>query len=119
MNEYISVLKKYTVFHGRAGRREFWMFVLVSLIVSMIATTIGSIAGMKTTSNGNLLTDLYQIAVLLPTIGVAIRRMHDVNKSGWFILIPIYNLILELTPGTKGENKYGPEPKVPEPVVTQ
>ena len=110
MNEYISVLKKYTVFDGRASRKEFWMFVLVNLIVVSLFIMLGSALGLETDKNGNVLSRIYQVAVLLPTIGVAIRRMHDVNKSGWFMLIPIYNLILELTPGVKGDNKYGPEP---------
>jgi len=51
------------------------------------------------------------LATLLPGIGVAIRRMHDVGKSGWFMLIPIYNLILAFTEGDKGPNEYGEDPK--------
>jgi uncharacterized membrane protein YhaH (DUF805 family) len=54
------------------------------------------------------------LAVLIPSIAVGVRRMHDVGKSGWFLLIPIYNLILALSEGEKGDNKYGPDPKVVE-----
>lgn len=50
-------------------------------------------------------------AILIPSIAVGVRRMHDVGKSGWILLIPIYNLILSLTEGTKGENEYGANPK--------
>ena len=56
------------------------------------------------------LANLYSLAVLVPSIAVGVRRMHDVGKSGWFLLIPIYNLILAVTEGEKGENEYGQEP---------
>jgi len=62
-------------------------------------------------SDVNLLTNIYELAVFIPSIAVGVRRMHDINKSGWYLLIPIYNLILTLTDGTKGDNKYGPDPK--------
>jgi len=58
-----------------------------------------------------LLGTIYGLVVLIPGIAVAIRRMHDVGKSGWFILIPIYNLVLAVTPGIIGENQYGSDPK--------
>ena len=54
---------------------------------------------------------IWNFALLIPSLAVAVRRMHDVGKSGWFLLVPIYNLILALTEGTKGENEYGPDPK--------
>ena len=58
-----------------------------------------------------ILIYIYQLATLIPFIAVSVRRMHDVNKSGWFLLIPIYSLIIAITDGTKGDNKYGPDPK--------
>ncbi len=57
------------------------------------------------------LANLYSLVVLLPGIAVGVRRMHDVNKSGWYLLIPLYNLILACTPGTVGPNEYGADPK--------
>ena len=54
---------------------------------------------------------IYTLGILLPSIAVAVRRMHDVGKSGWYILIPIYNFILSVTEGDKGKNKYGTDPK--------
>lgn len=100
MNYYISVLKKYAVFSGRAKRAEYWYFLLFNVIVVII---LGSI-------NSTLLS-IYQSAVIIPAIAVGIRRMHDVNKSGWFLIIPVYNFILVLTDGTRGDNKYGSNPK--------
>ena len=58
------------------------------------------------------LSSIYSLIVFIPSIAVMIRRVHDVGKSGWFCLIPIYNLILALTPGDEGENKYGSDPKL-------
>ena len=58
-----------------------------------------------------MLSSLYSLAVVVPCISAIVRRMHDVGKSGWFCLIPIYNIILACTEGEKGSNEYGPDPK--------
>ena len=108
MKWYLEVLKKYAVFQGRARRSEYWYFTLFSLIVAIILSVIGTYIGSQ------LLYVLYWLAVLVPSIAVSVRRMHDVDKSGWFILIPIYNLILCCTAGTEGPNQYGSDPKRPE-----
>jgi len=107
MNYYLQVLKNYAQFNGRARRSEYWYFVLFSTIVSVGLTALDLVLGT------GFLNSLYSLAVLIPSIAVGIRRMHDVDKSGWFILIPIYNLILACTEGTKGDNEYGPDPKGP------
>lgn len=105
---YFEVLKKYAVFGGRANRKEYWMFFLFNFIISFVLTVID----MQISPNRDqgLFSNIYSLAVLVPGLAVAVRRMHDVNKSGWYLLIPVYNLILALTGGTKGDNKYGPEP---------
>lgn len=108
MNWYLKVLKQYVDFKGRARRKEFWMFTLISMIISYgimgiaVAAKIPALFG---------LSQIYGLAVFLPTIGVGVRRMHDVGKSGWFLLIPFYNLYLAVTNGDAGENEYGPDPK--------
>lgn len=58
-----------------------------------------------------LLSTIVMLGFLVPNIAVGVRRMHDVGKSGWFILIPIYNLVLAVTEGQKGDNQYGADPK--------
>ncbi|UAY51021.1 DUF805 domain-containing protein [Ferruginibacter albus] len=105
MNYYLKVLQNYAVFNGRARRSEYWYFFLFNVLASILFTVIGKVIGFEAIST------VYTLAVLVPSIGVAVRRMHDVGKSGWFALIPIYNLVLALTEGEQGENQYGPDPK--------
>jgi uncharacterized membrane protein YhaH (DUF805 family) len=106
MNYFLTVLqKKYAQFTGRARRSEYWYFALINFVIASVLAFIGGML------HFNLLYYIYAIAVLVPSIAVAVRRMHDVGKSGWFILIPIYNLILACTDSTPGDNEYGPNPK--------
>jgi uncharacterized membrane protein YhaH (DUF805 family) len=105
MNYYLDVLKNYAKFDGRARRKEYWMFFLFNLIISLVVSFITTLIGIP------LLANIYSLALLVPSIAVGVRRMHDVGKSGWFILIPIYNLILAVTEGESGENEYGADPK--------
>ncbi len=111
MNYYFEALKKYAVFSGRARRKEYWMFFLFNIIIGFLLRFIEGMAGINPGSYEGLLAIIYQLAILIPSIAVGVRRMHDVNKSGWYLLIPIYNLILACTDGTKGDNKYGSDPK--------
>lgn len=106
---YKKVINQYSDFDGRARRTEYWYFFLINFIISLILMLIGEGIGFY------YLDSIYALAVLLPSIAVAVRRVHDVGKSGWFILIPIYNLILMLTEGDAGPNQYGPDPKNPHP----
>ncbi len=105
MDYYLSVLKNYATFMGRARRSEYWYFVLFNLIFSFAIGFIGGFTGTE------ILSSLYTLAMIIPSIAVAVRRMHDVNKSGWYILIPFYNFYLAVSEGTPGDNEYGPDPK--------
>ena len=108
MKWYLEVLKKYAVFEGRARRSEYWYYVLFYILFAFAIAFISEFIRFP------LLYTLYVLGSLIPSIAVGVRRMHDVNKSGWFILIPIYNLVLYCTDGTEGPNQYGPDPKRPE-----
>lgn len=108
MKWYLKVLKNYAVFEGRARRSEYWYFALFYILFAFVVAWIGLYTRIT------LLYPIYLLASIIPSIAVGVRRMHDVNKSGWFILIPIYNLILYCTEGTQGPNQYGPDPKRPE-----
>ena len=105
MKWYLKVLKQYTDFNGRARRKEYWMFVLFNLIFSMVWGFICGFAGFPE------MGQLYTLAIIIPSIAVGVRRMHDVGKSGWFILIPVYSFILAVSKGDEAENEYGQDPK--------
>lgn len=104
--------KRYADFSGRSRRKEYWMFFLLTMIVNVITNILASVGG-GVAMIGGLISLVFFLGSLVPSIAVAVRRMHDVDKSGWFLLIPIYNLILALTEGTKGSNRFGPDPKDP------
>jgi uncharacterized membrane protein YhaH (DUF805 family) len=106
MSWYLEVLKKYAVFSGRARRKEYWMFVLFSLIIAIVLGIID-----RAVFNQQILGTIYALAVLIPSIAVGIRRMHDTGHSGWWLLLPIVNLIFAIQEGNSGENQYGPNPK--------
>lgn len=112
MDWYLSVLKNYAVFSGRARRKEYWMFFLFNVIFAIVLGIIGSII------DTTILSTLYSLALLIPGIAVFVRRMHDIGKSGWWLLISfipiiggIWLLVLACTEGTAGENEYGQDPK--------
>ncbi|MBI3634388.1 MAG: DUF805 domain-containing protein [Candidatus Yonathbacteria bacterium] len=112
MNYYTDVLKKYAVFSGRATRKEYWMFVLFNFIISIAVGVIGFILKIET------LSFLYSLAIIIPSIAVGVRRLHDTDHSGWWIfifLIPFIGAIILLvffvTDSQVGENKYGQNPK--------
>lgn len=109
MNWYIKVLKEYINFKGRARRKEFWMFALINGIISYLLGQLPIWTGVTTLAYVGL---IYNIAVLLPALGVAVRRVQDLGKEWYFILIPIYNIILFATEGNKGANAFGADPKV-------
>ncbi len=113
MNWYLDVLQKYAVFNGRARRKEYWMFILFNSIFSFgIAFIEGVVRGPALQEGAApIFGSIYGLLVLIPAIAVGVRRMHDTDHSGWFLLIPIYNLILACTEGTRGPNRFGSDPK--------
>lgn len=102
------VFENYANFNGRARRSEYWYFVLANMIIN-IAFSI--ILPLVLTPELAIIGTIYSFTVLLPSLTVLIRRMHDVGKSGWYCLIPIYNIILACKDGDYGKNEYGPDPK--------
>jgi len=88
MNYYLDALKKYVDFEGRATRKEFWMFVLINILIVILLSVIDGILWLK-----GILTWLYWLALFLPNISITARRLHDINKSGWWQLIALVPLI--------------------------
>ncbi len=119
MNWYLKVLKQYADFSGRARRKEYWMFVLFNLIFALIAMFLDYLIGSSFGGFGyGIFYMLYTLAVLIPGLAVAVRRLHDIGKSGWWLLIaliplvgPIWLLVLLVTDSQPGDNEYGPNPK--------
>jgi len=113
MQWYMKVLKNYVGFQGRARRKEYWMFFLFNFLFTMLLSMIEMMLGL-----GGILSGIYGLAVLLPSIAVSVRRLHDIGRTGWWMLlsfIPIIGLIVLLVfavfDSQPGENKYGPNPK--------
>lgn len=127
-------LRRYAQFSGRSRRKEYWMFVLLIFIVYVIAMILDSVLGFGTTtrfadvtdtgaaagfnSSGGIITLIAMLALFLPSLAVAIRRLHDTDRSGWWILlglIPLVGAIILLvfycTDGTRGPNRFGADPK--------
>jgi uncharacterized membrane protein YhaH (DUF805 family) len=130
MNYYLDVLKKYAVFSGRARRKEFWMFYLINMIVLFVLLSIdgalgiydagidGALSIYDADAGVGLLSGIYLLAIILPLLGVAIRRLHDTGRSGWWLLISIIPLIGTITllvfyclDSAPEENQYGDNPK--------
>ncbi len=123
MKWYIQVLKKYAVFKGRANRKEYWYFIFVNIIIVFI---IGSIEGytkglnyVESYNNPGIIVGLYSLAVLVPIIAVSVRRLHDINKNGWWELINlipyiggIILLIFMIQKGDSYNNRYGDPPEL-------
>ncbi|MDE7305340.1 MAG: DUF805 domain-containing protein [Alistipes sp.] len=113
MNWYLTVIKEhYADFKGRARRKEFWMFMLINWVISMVLAIIGGLI------HFTLLGSIYSLAVLVPTLGVGVRRLHDMGKSGWWWLIAfvpvvgaIYLIYLWCQDSQAEANEWGANPK--------
>ncbi|EDX85980.1 conserved hypothetical protein [Synechococcus sp. PCC 7335] len=120
MEWYLKVLKKYATFEGRARRAGYWYFflfnVLISFAVGFVDGFISTILGVETIGLGVI----YTIGVLVPSIAVTCRRLHDTGRSGWMQLIafiplvgPIILLVFTVQDSSFERNEYGPNPKRP------
>lgn len=119
MSWYLKVLSQYADFGGRARRMEFWMFNLISFLISLTLVFADTLTGMMDATVGlGLLSGIYALAVFVPSLAVSVRRLHDTNRSGWWLLlifIPFLGalalIVLFFLGGTPGDNRYGANPK--------
>ena len=119
MNWYLEVLRKYAVFDGRARRKEYWFFYLFYILIAIVLIVLDSMAGTLNEDVGvGAFSGLLMLAMFIPGIAVTIRRLHDTDRSGWWVLIGlvpfiggIWLLVLMVLDGSAGQNQYGPDPK--------
>jgi uncharacterized membrane protein YhaH (DUF805 family) len=120
MSWWLSAMKKYFDFSGRAPRKEYWMYLLFNFVFGIVALVVDiTLSSVSDSMAPGLLYSLFCLAVLLPALSVTVRRLHDVGKSGWWILISVlpfigglWLLILTLMDSQSGPNRFGESPKL-------
>ena len=116
---FLAALEKYATFAGRARRREYWCFFLFYLLIYFALSILDSLFGAFDHRRGvGLLGGVFAVGMLIPSLAVGVRRLHDVGRSGWWLLIPVVPvigllvlLVFALKDGDPGPNGYGPSPK--------
>lgn len=119
MNWYLTAMRNYANFDGRARRKEYWVFVILNFVFSLIALIFDGVLGLeKFSPDFSPLYSLYWAATLVPTLSVTVRRLHDTGRSGWYLLIgfipligSLWLLVLTVMDGDRFTNQYGPDPK--------
>ena len=118
MNGYTTAMRRYFEVSGRSNRYEFWMFVLIYFILGIIAMVIDvGVMGQSLGENPGILSSIVGLVHFVPSITAGIRRLHDTDRSGWWILIAfvpligfIWLIVLYCFEGTLGNNRFGPRP---------
>lgn len=103
-------LQKYADFTGRASRPEYWWFYLATIIVYVVLSIITSLLGGGTILR--LVSLAINLGLVVPVIAAGIRRLHDTDRSGWWLLVPFANLYFLASEGSDGENQYGAPPEL-------
>lgn len=116
MDEFITVLKNYAGFSGRAGRREYWMFFLIYVLIYTALAVLAGILPSALATIFSILIVVFGLGLIIPSIAVGVRRLHDTDHSGWWMLISLiplaglYLLYLLMIEGTPGANRFGDSP---------
>lgn len=118
MNWFVTAVKKYAVFRGRAGRPEYWYFILIYFVCVIGLSLLDSMMGTYSSEDGlGVFSGIFMLALLLPSLAVGVRRLHDTDRTGWWLLItviPIIGaivlLVFTVQRGTEGLNRYGDGP---------
>jgi uncharacterized membrane protein YhaH (DUF805 family) len=119
MSWFLMALKKYATFTGRSRRSEYWFFVLFYVIIFIaLAFVDGFIGTFDPQSQIGLLSSIFTLGMFIPSISVAIRRLHDTSRTGWWLLIGLIPLVgaivlfvFTVLDSAPGQNQYGPNPK--------
>ncbi len=111
MNYFLQALKQYVDFTGRTARKDFWMFILIYSIASISIDFVIYILGFADTNGGNLVGYIFYLILFLPLLSISVRRLHDANFSGWWVLLPFISFFMSMVKGSSGRNKYGSAPE--------
>ncbi|PMO38267.1 hypothetical protein BCT11_17500 [Vibrio sp. 10N.222.52.B12] len=119
LNWYLTAIKNYINFGGRARRKEYWYFFLFNILISLVLCFIDTTTGNYEPETGyGLLSSIYALAVFIPGVSVGVRRLHDTGRTGWWSLIafiPLIGVLVLLyfcaSKGDTGRNQYGSDPK--------
>lgn len=118
MEWFLKVIREYANFEGRARRKEYWMFRLFSILLGLAVLMLDSLIMREYNFYVPVTTCIFILGLIIPTIAVTVRRLHDTGNSGWMYLVSlipfiggIWLLVLTILDSTYGENQYGPNPK--------
>jgi len=119
MSWYLKVLQNYFTFSGRARRKEYWFFILFHMIFLFVLAILDASLGTMAAGGAGVLSAIYGLAILIPSIAVSVRRLHDIGFAGWWYLIisiPIVGaivlLVFHVLDSEPGDNRFGPNPKL-------
>ena len=118
MNIYLKVLRQYADFAGRARRREYWTFILIHIVIGMVLGAIDGLISYLLEFPAPILSSLYFLGTLVPSLAALVRRLHDSGRSGWWFLVNfipgiggIILIVLLFMESEPGRNNWGPNPK--------
>jgi uncharacterized membrane protein YhaH (DUF805 family) len=122
MNWYLTAMRNYANFDGRARRKEYWYFILFNALFAILALILDNVLGLPNVAEGfSPLYSIYWLATLVPGLAVTVRRLHDTGRSGWYFLVAlipliggIWLLVMTVMDGDRYINRYGTDPKVAE-----
>ncbi len=117
MNYFVKALKQYIDFNSRAHRKEYWMFFLFYIIFAIVASVLDGALGLANEMGTGPIGNVYSLALFIPSLAAAVRRLHDTGRSGWWVLIGliplvglIWLIVLLASKGQAGANQYGDDP---------
>ena len=119
MNWYLQAIRQYATFDGRSRRKEYWYFALINMLAIVALAVVDGVTGMYSAEIGiGVLSGLYILAASVPGLAVSVRRLHDIGRTGWWVLIGVIPfigtlvlLVLAVLDSQPGANRYGPNPK--------
>ncbi len=107
LNCYVASVRNFADFKGRAGRKEFFVFMVMNLIFSLLLGYLERFAEITPPGSQGILSRIFEIVMILPTLSLSVRRLHDSGHDWWWLLIPMVNFFLMIREGNRGENQYG------------